>query len=210
MGHRSSSVSWQFDTSSVYPGLIECFGCLLQHTLIRGWPTTGWSDLGACHMVVSRGPFAVHTVFHVNQSQWMLLSVLVASSFIFFLRACPLIPNSFRSLMVELATKPLHSTSNRSTLTSHPLSSASANKLAYRSLFFSFTSSVPSFQEFVSSTMKAGAGRKDLGTIGKYYKYISTVLRAKMALSRFLFLEGESLILKLNCTPHTTKGVTWT
>lgn len=155
MGHRSSSVSWQFDTSSVYPGLIECFGCLLQHTLIRGWPTTGWSDLGACHMVVSRGPFAVHTVFHINQSQWMLLSVLVASSFISFLQACPLIPNSFRSLMVELATKPLQPTSNRSTLTSHPLSSASANKLAYRSLFFSFTSSVPSFQEFVSSTMKA-------------------------------------------------------
>lgn len=106
-------------------------------------------------MVVSHGHFAVHTVFHFNQSQWMLLSVLVASSFISFLWACPLIPNSFRSLMVELATKPLQATSNGSTLTSHPLSSASANKLAYRSLFFSFASSVPSFQETVSSTMKA-------------------------------------------------------
>ncbi len=68
--------------------------------------------------------------------------------------ACPLIPTSFSSLVVELATKPLQPTSTGRTFTFHPRSSASAAKSAYRNLFLSNASPIASSHGTVSSTIK--------------------------------------------------------
>lgn len=58
---------------------------------------------------LSADSYWLHTdSFHISHSQWPMwvLSVMVVSSLIAFCWACPLIPMSFSSLVVELATKP--------------------------------------------------------------------------------------------------------
>ncbi len=124
----------QYDTSSVvHPGLIGCFGLLLQYKLTRGWPTTGWSDL-VCVLHWRLHEVTLEPIQSpaASASQWLLLSAAVARSLMVFRWACPLIPTSFNSLVVELATKTLQPTSTGRTFTFHPRSSASAAKSAYR------------------------------------------------------------------------------
>ncbi len=81
-------------------------------------------------------------------------SATVARSLMVFRWACPLIPTSFNSLVVELATKPLQPTSTGRTFTFHPRSSASAAKSAYRNRFILNASSMASSNGTVSSTIK--------------------------------------------------------
>lgn len=68
---------------------------------------------------------------------------------------CPLMPISFSSLIVELATKPLQSSTTGYTLAVQPHYSASADKIVYCSFFISRASLIASSQETIDLTIMA-------------------------------------------------------
>lgn len=108
--------------------LVFYSGCVLSpHILLRVngcflllSPSTPSLDQ-TCVCAVLGAPRVVQTV-SFSHSQCLLLTAVSAS----FLMVCPLTPTSFRSLMVELATNPLHPVSTDRTNTFQPRSTASA------------------------------------------------------------------------------------
>ena len=90
--------------------------------------------------------------FLFSQSQWLLRSAMLDISLMARRRTCLLIPRSFISLTVDVATKPRHPTSTGQTFTLHPLCSASVERSEYRSIFRSKASSTASSYGTVSST----------------------------------------------------------
>ncbi len=133
--------------------------------------------------------------------------------------ACPLIPTSFNSLVVKLATKPLQPTSTGRTFTFHPRSSASAAKSAYRNRFLSNASSVASSHGTVSSTIKTcrqdldqrtRSGRRLVTGIsgGKVSLWLKST-RISQSWARFSGHKSGDDRLVERFSPSRTKDVSW-
>ena len=90
--------------------------------------------------------------FLFSQSHWLLHSASLDNSLMAWRRTCPLIPRSFMSLTVDVATKPRHPTSAGQTFALQPRCSSSVARSEYRSFFLSNASCTASSQGTVSST----------------------------------------------------------
>ncbi len=100
------------------------------------------------------GHFAAHLgSFLFIHSQLLLRSAAFDSDLMACCKACPLTPSPFSSLVVAVATKPLHPTSMGSNCVHQPHCTASVTKSEYFSLFHSFASPIASSHGTVSSTM---------------------------------------------------------
>lgn len=104
LGGVGNTTCWCFplyDTSSVvYPGLIGCFSPYDKIPYAEVGPPQAdqtWVCLTLCGHLTAQS-----VSFCFNHSQWLLFSGTVMA----FRWACPLILTSFRSLVLELASKP--------------------------------------------------------------------------------------------------------
>ncbi len=100
------------------------------------------------------GHLAAHLgSFLFIHSQLLLRSAASDSKLMACCKACPLTPNPFSSLVVAMATKPLHPTSTGSNWVHRLHCTASAARSEYFSLFRSFALPIAASHGTVSSTM---------------------------------------------------------
>lgn len=128
-----------------------------QHLFLSGWRChIGWRwgcGLGDDYLVPS-----IRYISCVPSYCFFLTTL--GSSLMVFCWACPLIPTSNSSPVVQLATIPLQPTSTERIFLSQPRSLASSAKLTYHSFLLWKASLMASSQGIVSSTMKTW--RQDL------------------------------------------------